>query len=275
MRSAAFNDAWSTPLRPEAPPQSSANVESRSWRRVRVEPAPYATLGSFVTLRSAVRFFLQRDRGGSYDAAMLLLLLAACGVSLSSDCEITNTTSLADDEVTALGISADDVLAVGAGTRTVPGTLEDGTPITATLDAVRAAGDATFTETELVTTKHPNGMLFGETQNSMGIICRNTLSVPITMSVSSDDGSIDYSEAGTVFANDGDLLDFVSLDSSVAPADASGMPTVDEVGIEEAFAQADIVDGGTLVTGNAGWQGSTDTSSWARYMIEFETPSRP
>lgn len=41
---------------------------------------------------------------GGYNALMLLPLLAACRVSLSSDCE---TTSLADDAITALGIWLD------------------------------------------------------------------------------------------------------------------------------------------------------------------------
>lgn len=207
--------------------------------------------------------------------ALLLLLLPACGVTLSDECQTVSTTSLGDDEVSALGFSAADVLAVGAVTRTAPGTLEDGTAVTATLDAERADGEATFTETEIVTTKHPNGTLWGETQNDMQIICRNTLSVPITMTVSSDDGIIDYSEMGTVSADHLGLLDAVTLDSSVAPTDASGVPTVDEEGIEEAFAQADIVDGGTLVSGSVGWQGSTDTSSWARYLLEFRSPSTP
>ncbi len=206
---------------------------------------------------------------------LVLLLLPGCGVTLSKDCQTTSTTNLGDDEVSALGFSAADLLSVGAGLRTVPGTLEDGTAVTATLDGVRGDGEATFTETEIVTTRVPNGMLWGETSYDMAIICRNTLSVPITLSVSSDDGAIDYSEAGTVSANDGSLLDFVSLDSSVAPADASGLPTVEERGIEEAFAQADIVDGGTLVTGSVGWQGSTETSSWARYMLQFESPTTP
>jgi hypothetical protein len=201
----------------------------------------------------------------------MLLLLAGCGVMLSQECEVTATTALADDEVSALGITADDVLAIGAGPRTVPGTLEDGTAVNATVAATRGTGDATYTETELVTKRHPNGTLWGTSQTTMYITCHNTLAVPITLSVSSDDGTIDYSEAGTASANDTDLLDAVTLDSSVAPGDASGLPTVVEDGIEEAFAQADVVDGGTLVTGNVGWQGSTATSSWARYLLDFET----
>lgn len=202
---------------------------------------------------------------------MLLLLLAACGVSISQECEVSSSTTLADDEVSALGITADDVLAIGAGPRAVPGTLEDGTAVNATIEATRADGDATYTETELVSKRHPNGTLWGTSQNLMYVVCRNSLSVPITLSVSSDDGTIDYSEAGTASANDGDLLDAVTLDSSVAPEDASGLPTVEEDGIEEAFAQAAVVDGGTLVTGSVGWQGSTATSSWARYLLEFES----
>ncbi len=202
---------------------------------------------------------------------LLLLLLAGCGVFLSSECEVTATTTLADDEVSALGITADDVLAVGAGPRTVPGTLEDGTAVNATIEATRAEGDATYTETELVEKRRPSGTLWGTSQTTMYVECRNTLSVPITLSVSSDDGTIDYSEAGTASANDGELLDAVTLDSSVAPENASGLPTVEEDGIEEAFAQAAVVDEGTLVTGNVGWQGSTETSSWARYLLDFET----
>lgn len=207
--------------------------------------------------------------------ALLLALLPACGVTLSEDCQTTATTSLADDDLSALGFSAADVLTIGAVARTVPGMLEDGTAVTATLDAVRAGGEATLTEREIVSTPHPNGMLWGETSYNMIIDCRDTLSVPVTMSVSSDDGVIGYSEMGTVSVDDLNLLDFLTLESSVARADASGLPTVDKAGVEEAFAQAVIVDGGTVVSGSVGWQGSTDTSNWARYLLEFESPSTP
>lgn len=195
---------------------------------------------------------------------MLLLTLLACGVTVSSECVPAGSTPLTDEESSPGGFSASEVLAFTAGTHETVGTYEDGVTVGAIVEVTRAAGDATWEESDEVETRTPNGTLWGESHLSMEILCLDVLSVPTAIVVRTQDAVVDLAEAGALTATG---LDDVDIDLELSADEMEGVPPVD--GAEGGFVQAHFESDLGMTGGRLGWNGTDEDSSWARYILEW------
>lgn len=195
---------------------------------------------------------------------MLLLLLLACGVTVSSECVPAGSTPLADDEASPAGFTAAEVLAFAVGTHETVGTYEDERTVGTLVELARGEGDATWEETEEVETRTPNGQLWGESVLSIEIRCVDVLVIPADIVVRTQDGVVDVHEAGTVAATN---LDDVDFDLELPADQLDGVPPVDgaETGFVQAFFESDL----GMTGGRLGWSGTDENSSWARYMLDW------
>lgn len=195
---------------------------------------------------------------------MMLLLLLACGVTVSSECVPAGSTPLADDEASPAGFSAAEVLTFTVGTHETVGTYEDESTVGTLVELARGEGDATWEETEEVEIRTPNGQLWGQTFLTMEVICRDLLVIPADLVVRTQDGVVDVHEAGPLAATGLDDVDF-DLD---LPADQlDGVPPVD--GAERGFVQASFESDLGMTGGRLGWSGTDESSSWARYLLDW------
>lgn len=203
-----------------------------------------------------------------------LLLLAGCGFTTGSECVEVESISLADDEDSPLGFSADDVLGTIGAARTVVGHLGgdgmEGDAVDVTIGVTRGEGAAVFTRTELATTHTPNGRLFGETEYDMLVICHDSLAVPVDLAVTTADGTIRFEEP-TDAVPAGDTLDFVHVSATVPIDEAEGLPENDNPNVEEVFASAGFYEGGAVTSGQVGWSGRSDTSSFAVSAVTWDS----
>ncbi len=122
-----------------------------------------------------------------------------------SSCE-EDTTELELDEVSPLGFSAEDVLALAEGTHEATltwapdeasmatTTLESGT--TAVTLVVEAAGPASFVDAEPPSSGGTVGMI------ALGRVCPDRVDVPVTVTLTTADGALDETLEGTLSATD-------------------------------------------------------------------------
>jgi hypothetical protein len=187
------HDRCQTAIKSHPHPQADGGPELAIYRRY---PLPESTLTSHIP-------------------ALFLSLLVACSVSQgeneddtgthegrpdSLECSDTSTT-LASDEASVLGFSADEVLAVMAGPVDAAGTWSaDDSAVLVTLSVV-AAGDAVFHEREPVEdTGVPDDTGFEMGAPDDG--CPDWVEIPVQLALTTDDGAFDETVVGSVLAMD-------------------------------------------------------------------------
>jgi hypothetical protein len=210
--------------------------------------------------------------------ALLLVPLAACGVTVRPTCETVSETDLDDGEVSALGFSVDQLLGEVAGDHAAAGTYEDGTPAEVAVGITRGAGPARLVRTENASVRTPNGTLFGELILNIHVTCLDVVTVPVQLRVETDDGLFTFEEAADAVADDEALLGDVTVSARVPADEAEGLPLPDRENPLSAFAEARFLDSGTAAArhiGQVGWEGEHENGTWGQYLLEWDSSPMP
>jgi hypothetical protein len=125
-------------------------------------------------------------RGRVASRRMLPVLLLGCAGHKSCERELSEVSDSAT-ELGDLDGSVDSFLAVATGAWALPATWSTGDSTTVELTISRASGSATFDEATAVGLVSPFAM------NPVGLVCRDRVSVPVDLTVRTDDGVLDVS----------------------------------------------------------------------------------
>ncbi|MES2644844.1 MAG: hypothetical protein V4850_35480 [Myxococcota bacterium] len=210
--------------------------------------------------------------------ALLVLPLAACGVTVRPTCETVSETELDDAEISGLGFSVDQLLGVVAGDHAAAGTYEDGTSAEVAVGITRGAGPARLVRTESASVRTPNGTLFGEQILNIHVTCHDVVTVPVQLRVETIDGVVTFDEAADAVAADEGGLGDVTVAARVPADEAEGLLLPDRENPVSAFAEARFLDSGTATarqTGQVGWEGEHENGVWAQYLLEWDSPMMP
>jgi hypothetical protein len=145
----------------------------------------------------------------------------------------------------------------------------EGDAVDVTIGVTRGEGAAVFTRTELQATHSPNGRLFGETEYDMLLICRDSFAVPVDLAVTTSDGTITF--AAQTDAVPEETLEIVRVQATVPIDDAEGLPENDNPSVEVVFAEAGFYEGGAVASGQVGWSGRSETSSFAESAVTWDS----
>lgn len=198
---------------------------------------------------------------------MLFLLLTACGVTVRPSCETVASTPLAHDEA-ALGVVPDDVAAFAQdlSAPTYAGTYEDGTPVDVAMAFEVDPGSARLVEQQETSIETRNGQLFGRSVLLIAVSCDDYVAMDGTLAVTTPDGAVDVDEPVSVDVS----ADLAQLHAGfrVPAAEMEGLPEIDG-DPDEAFGDLQAEPDLGLGEGRLGWEASTDTESWARYLLTW------
>jgi hypothetical protein len=204
----------------------------------------------------------------------IALLATGCYGTVSRPTCSLDRTDVADDEVNAAG-TAVDLLAATAGARDVLATLEDGTPVGATVEVVRGDGSAQWVDREPDSDETRvwggGGILL------IAVTCDDTLEVPAIGTLTTDDGVFDVAVDGTLSSGATPMgSEGPGFDARV-PFAGSGYPAPDEPEIasydhQKAFLEIGFAEERT--SGQAGWSGDRvlpdGTGEWrAHYQVTW------
>jgi len=137
---------------------------------------------------------------------LTLLWLSGCIQVHRPSCE-TETRELGDEEVIGdLAVSAADLMALMEGEFSFAGSWPDGAPVTGTTRVARGEGPVVGTDGTVVDTVTNGGFGIGEEMLLVGVICTDSIAVPVEITLATGDGIVDLAVSGSATADDQGLV---------------------------------------------------------------------
>ena len=196
-------------------------------------------------------------------------------VSSVPSCE-ESVTSVADDEPTPFGTAA-ELLARIVGVHEAAGSLDDGTPVVATLEVERGEGTAEQVDVEEIELR-TRSFGFGHTTWTGEVDCDvDRLRVPTVAGLTTDEGSVDVVFEGSAWTGGSDDggSEYDAIVEAEVPFPSSGLPLPTGVDLSEWSTQSARLhaawDANGSTVGHAGWNGRTENAVAVESLVTWST----